>query len=321
MKLRFKPLTRALALIALFSLSACEPAPETPRAQGLTSYDRADLIAERAEFVASRPSHKGQQVTEGQVLISLDSRRAQASLKALDAEFAQARAVLDERVHGPRPETIAAARAELDDAQAQARIARIDEERVARLLHVQATGEADLDTARARKDAAGARVRRARARLDELRAGTRVERIAQARAQLASLGARRAKAAVDLQRLTIRAPRDGVVDDLSFELGETPRPGDTVVVMFTGKPWVRAFVPEAWRARIRVGSRATVRIDGIKDSFPAHVRHIRRDADFTPFFALNQRDRARLSYEAEVVLDTEQRIAAGLPASVSFATP
>jgi len=305
------------AVMALL-LVACQRSGDTPRAQGLTTYDRADLVAEQAEPVLVRLVHKGQNVHAGDILLTLDSRRGEARLQTLDAEIWQAQATLDERIRGPRVETIAAARAELARAQAEARIAVIDEKRVARLVRVKATGEADLDTAHARTDAAAARVRQVRAQLEELLAGTRAERITAARAALAALKARRRAAAVDLQRLTIRTPVDGVVDELPFEIGETPRVGDTVVVLFTGKPWVRTYVAEGLRAGISSGQQVMVRVDGMEREIPGRVRHIRRDADFTPFFALNQRDRGRLSYEAEVVLDTDHAIAAGLPATVLF---
>jgi HlyD family secretion protein len=74
--------------------------------------------------------------------------------------------------------------------------------------------------------------------------------------------------------------------------------------------------------RIRVGSGtpAEVRIDGYEQAFPARVRWVAADAAFTPYFALSQHDRGRLSYIAEIDLigDDVDRLPVGIPVEVTF---
>jgi len=118
----------------------------------------------------------------------------------------------------------------------------------------------------------------------------------------------------------VRAPRAGRVDALPFELGERPSAGAVVAVLLVGEtPYARVYVPEPVRAQITPGSPAQVFVDGVEQPFAAKVRRVSSDAVFTPYFALTERDRTRLSYLAEVVLEGEAHgLAAGVPVEVVF---
>ena len=83
------------------------------------------------------------------------------------------------------------------------------------------------------------------------------------------------------------------------------------MLLAAGQPYARVFIPEPQRASVRAGSPAIVRIDGTKRDWRAEVRYVSSDAAFTPYYALNERDRSRLSFLAEVVLT--EPAAAGLP--------
>ena len=66
---------------------------------------------------------------------------------------------------------------------------------------------------------------------------------------------------------------------------------------------------------------ATVRVEGFAQSFPGRFRRISSEAAFTPFFALTEEDRGRLSYLAEVdLLSPEaESLPTGLPVTVTLA--
>ena len=72
--------------------------------------------------------------------------------------------------------------------------------------------------------------------------------------------------------------------------------------------------------RIRVGSRARVRIAGREGELAARVRWVAHDAAFTPYFALTQHDRGRLSYLAEVDIEGADSVElpTGVPVEVEF---
>ncbi len=81
------------------------------------------------------------------------------------------------------------------------------------------------------------------------------------------------------------------------------------------------FVPEPWRSRLQVGDTYPVRIDGIEQTIPGRLRWIATDPSFTPYYALNASDRARLVYMAEFDLLDGSELPTGVPAQVLLGTP
>ena len=158
------------------------------------------------------------------------------------------------------------------------------------------------------------------AQLEELLTGTTVEELAQAESALQQAEARREIARVDAERHLIRAPVDGVVDSRLVELGETPTPGQALVVMLAGnQAYARVFVPESLRVHIEPGTNARVYVDGMSEMLTGRVRWVSAESAFTPYYALTERDRGRLSYMAKVdILSAAKRLPDGVPVEVEF---
>ena len=75
------------------------------------------------------------------------------------------------------------------------------------------------------------------------------------------------------------------------------------MLLATTAPFARVHVPEPIRAQVKIGTPATLRIDGIERTFKGQVRFIASEAEFTPYYSLTAADRSRLSFLAEVVID------------------
>jgi HlyD family secretion protein len=179
----------------------------------------------------------------------------------------------------------------------------------------------DLDRARARRDDARASRDEARSRLEAMLEGTTVEELDQARAALSEAEALVAERRLDLDRLEVRATRDGTVDDLPFEVGDRPAAGSVIAVLLAGeRPWARVYVPASLRPGVRIGTDATVTVEGVEGAFAARVRTVSAEAAFTPYYALTEYDRGRLTYLAEVDLldDSSAELPTGLPVQVRF---
>jgi HlyD family secretion protein len=119
----------------------------------------------------------------------------------------------------------------------------------------------------------------------------------------------------------LRAPRDGLVEALPFRQGERPPQGATVAVMLAdGAPYARVYVPAGIRAHVTSGLAAEVRVDGVDRVFAGTVRFVAADAAYTPYYALTQRDRSRLSYRAEITLEDAEaeELPTGVPVEVDF---
>jgi HlyD family secretion protein len=102
-----------------------------------------------------------------------------------------------------------------------------------------------------------------------------------------------------------------------WHVGERVTMGSTVAVLLAdAAPYARVYVPEPWRAHLHVGDRKPVSVDGIAQPLTGTLRWISSEAAFTPYFALNATDRARLVYLAEFDLEGGEALPTGVPAQV-----
>lgn len=320
MRPRQRTSLRYCVLIVSAVLAACQPQDASFRAVGELASNRVELTVESNESIIALPVAEGSTIAKGQVLLSQDSARAQAQVLQSQAALDQERARLAERVRGPRGEQIAAARAAAQGATQELAFRKAEQTRVAALFAQDLSSSDALDKAAAALDAASASVDVRRAQLRELLAGTTLEELAQAEAAVAKAAATLQLAEIDLQRQTLRAPIDGVLDSRLFEVGERPAIGQTVLVLLGGdQVHARVFVPEQIRARVSVGSDAQIYVDGLAAPIPGRVRWIANEAAFTPYYALTEHDRSRLSYVAKIdITERRERLPDGVPVEVEF---
>jgi len=312
--------TKLTLLLTLIALASCGNEENLNRVVGELASDRHELSAEVSEPIQAIAIAEGESVVAGQVLVEQDSARARARLAEAEAVLAQRQARLDELVRGPRTEQIAGARANVEGATQdlefrQGELARIKE------IHARGLASPDvLDRARAALDAASANSKLRLAQLDELLTGTTIEELSQAEQDVKQAAARRDSAAIDFDRHTLRAPVDGVVDSRLFELGERPSPGQPIMVILGGtQPYARVYVPEALRVHVTAGNDVLVFVDGLDSPLTGRVRWVASEPAFTPYYALTERDRGRLSYVAKVDISIDRdRLPDGVPVEVEF---
>jgi HlyD family secretion protein len=299
-----------LLLLAGFDQQASDLLP------GTLEWDRLALPAEASEPLLRWAVAEGDRVAAGALLVELDPRRLDARVAQSQAEVELASARLRELSNGARLESIEAAQAVLASTRAKLLESERQYQRIVTLQGRDHAALAELDRARTARDQARAEQDSAAAQLRELTSGTRAEQLEQASAALASARAALNLQQLDRQRLNVHAPRAGRVDALPFKPGDQPAQGATVVSLLVGEaPYARVYVPASQRAKLAIGDRLQVRVEGIEQPFNAHVRSIASEASFTPYFALVGDDASRLSYRAELLLEGEQaqQLPAGLP--------
>lgn len=307
----------SLALACCALVVACSP-DEGNIALGTLERDRVALTATANEVLVSLPVAQGTFVEKGTVLAQLDPGEQQAIVNQARAEVQKARANLIKLENGAREEEIAKARANVAGAKAELVDAEASFKRFQDLTQRGTTSQAQFDSAKATRDAASASLQSAEQQLKELVTGTRPEDLDIARAELEAAMASLATQEKILSDLTITASRDGVLDNLPWNLGERVTAGSPVAVMLAGAaPFARVYVPEPHRVKINEGDKLEIKVDGLDDPLEGHVRWISSEPSFTPYYALNQSERARLMYVAEVQLpDSASDLPNGVPAQV-----
>ena len=307
------------AVILVLSITACED-PSQLRLLGTMERDRIQLVADSNEPITRVLVREGDAVDTDAILVQQDQTRAEIALTKARADEAAALSTLSEAEAGPRSQEISKARARLQAAKSATRTARVELDRDIRLIERNLVSQNSLDLSQGKYDEAAARQSETQAALEELLAGTRSEIIDQTRAMHAAATANVEDLAVSLSRTSVRAPIAGTIEALPFRIGERPPVGATVAVLLaTGRTYARVHVSEPLRANLSVGAAADIWMDGRDRAIAGRLRWISADAAFTPYFALSQHDRSRLSYLAEIdVIDDDQTLPVGVPVEVSF---
>jgi len=313
---------RLLLPVLAALVAGCSSNDGAREMHGTLERDRLELIAESSERIVEVAVHEGDRVVAGDLLLRQEAGTMQARLDQARAAVAEAERRLADAVAGPRQREIDEARAALGGAESTFATEQKEYQRVDALVEQKLLSAASRDQAQARRDAALANRDQARARLRLLQEGTRPEQVREAEAVVARSRAALTELETSAARYRVLAPRDGRVEALPYKLGERPPAGAPLVVMLAdGAPYARIYVPEPLRAQVMAGQAVNVTMDGVDGSLRGVVRYVSAEAAYTPYYALTQQDRSRLSFLAEVVLDDPRAadLPVGLPVQVTLA--
>ncbi len=179
--------------------------------------------------------------------------------------------------------------------------------------------QSTLDFATTRWKTATAAEKAAGESLDRLLNGTTIEELQQAIAALAAAEAGISQIQLNIERLKIYAPGRWHARQTPVSARRTPQIGATIaVILDAARTYARIYVPEPLRASVQPGKKLNVRIAGHAGTITGTVRWVSADATFTPYFALTEHDRSRLSYLAEVDVPGASDLPSGIPLEVDF---
>lgn len=208
------PAVRNIASVALLIAGApCALAQGSSTAAGLPTA-KMQIGAAASGVVSKILVRDGEQVSAGQLILTLDCRPLAAEMQVRKANAAAAEAAAQRTRNGPRLDEIAIGVAGVGVAQARA------EEAQAAYLRTTSLREGIESIAlvlQARRDAriTAAQLEDAKKKLDLLHAGSRQEDIAEADARRDAMNALVEQAALQLDQCSVRAPVPGQVKVLA----------------------------------------------------------------------------------------------------------
>ncbi len=221
----------------------------------------ADLAFRRNGPVKSIRVEEGDHVNCGDLLAELDISDIEASVRGMDAQIAEATAVLSELEAGPREQTIAAAKAMVRELEAAAELARLNLKRESSLKQTVASSEQAFDEARITALRSDATLDATRENLNELLAGARVEQVSAQRARVNSLRAQRESLDVQISDSKIVAPFDAIVARRNLDEGTIVGPDRVVLRLLQIDPLEARFgIAPADASRLRVGQKVMLQI-------------------------------------------------------------
>lgn len=208
---------------------------------------------------------EGDRVKKNQLLATIDDRSLRAKEKELIARKKAAQAVLDELVAGPRKQTIASARAEVSQRQAELDLEKAELQRAKKLFEDAIISRSKYDNIQFGTQAAQARLEAARQKLVELEAGTRPEKIEAQRAAVDQLAAMLEEVSVDLKDSQLKAPYAGVISKTEADEGTIVSPAVTLFRLVDDsrlEAWIG--LPAEKASRFSVGQQHLVSVNGQK---------------------------------------------------------
>jgi len=130
-----------------------------------------------------------------------------------------------------------------------------------------------------------------------------------------------ALAGVQLGKLTLTAPRGGIITERPLNVGELAAPG--AILLNLGDldhVTLTVFIPETQIGRVKPGQAARVAVDAYPDqTFQGTVTFIRPEAEFTPKNVQTQEERVNLVFAVKISLDNpDHRLKPGMPADVTL---
>lgn len=249
---------------------------------GRLELQRLDVATLYAGRVQQLLVNEGDSVKENAVLAELSSEQSNSQVMAAEAGKDRAK------------ETVVRAAAEVSARQQQQKVAKLDLENTRQLYQQALVSKAELDRRQAAYDAEVAAVHAAQAAQAEATAA-----VGQAQAQIHSADSTH-------QDMLIRAPKAGRVEYRIAEVGNVLAAGSKVVTLLDPSDvTMTVFLPTNTVGKLKVGDDARIVLDGLNAVFPAKIKFIADQAQFTPKYVETADEREKLMYKVKLAIPSE----------------
>lgn len=219
---------------------------------------------------------EGEIVTEGQVLVELDSQMTIAELEMARAGVQLAQADCDRLRTGATQNEKDEAHQMCEHRYAEMLTASKMHERGLRLAKSNTISKADLDEYESRAQSTKALYAAAQAHFAAINDPARIEDIQSTEARLAAAKAKLSVVEAALAKTRIVAPSHGEILQVNVEIGELPSEEPMLIMCDTSSLQVRASVDEFDALRVRIGQTVRIKSNALQNkSFEGRVSKIR----------------------------------------------
>jgi HlyD family secretion protein len=286
--------------------------------QGILELDEQPLAFELPGRVKKILVKRGDEIKAGQPLGELDDTLDLPLRDARAAELRGAEAQAQLIKAGVRKEELRTTEAQLIAARENE--GRLDRalKRTGKLAESGAGVPVQVEEIQSQLARAQAERQSLEERLAAQRSGARAQEHSTALARVHAAQAALQQIEARLLRYTLRAPADGRVLDVHLDPGDVVAVGTPVLTVADAKrPYADVFVPEGRMLGLKIGSPATLRVDGDPQPYRGTVEDIARRTEFTPKFLFSERERPNLVVRVKIrVDDPGEKLHAGVPAFV-----
>ncbi|MGD2040764.1 MAG: efflux RND transporter periplasmic adaptor subunit [Anaerolineae bacterium] len=296
---------------------------EAQLTQAQAQRDAARQVWQDAKTLVANPQELDAQIVEAQAKVDL----AEVQIEQAMANIAAAEVERDRyKAQGSMEEKYLyrAYDYQVQAAQAALEAARVDKEGAQQVLRaIKALRnnplalKSQVNEAEAQYEIAEMGVEVARTNLAEVEAGPTPEEVKVAQAQVEQARAAVAALETQLDKMTLRAPIDGLVSSRPAQAGEAAVAGATLMTVANlDDVKLTIYVPEDELGRVYLGQEIGVTVDSFPTRvFTGTVSYISQQAEFTPKNVQTEEERVNMVFAVKVRLpNPEHRLKPGMPA-------
>lgn len=307
-----------ILIIVAGTLSACGDHTQN----AIPGYAEADYVRLSSPIggsLAHAYVKRGDRIAAGAPVFVLEQANERAAREEAVSHVQHAQDVLSNMQKGKRPDEIAAARAQLAQAQSALKLASDDLARTVELAKRNFVAPSRVDDARTTVNVNRAKVDELEAQLRVSRLPARSDDIRAAEQDLNAAKAQLAQSDWNLQQKTQKAPAAAEVVDVLYREGEWVAAGAPAVTLLPPQNIkARFFVSEKLLGTLRIGQAVDIVCDNCGASIPAHVSFISPEAEYTSPIIYSKENRANLVFmvEAHPAPDQAPRLHPGQPLEI-----
>lgn len=238
--------------------------PQPLLVQGEADATRIDIAARIDGRVEQRPVSRGDNVSAGQILLTIENQQLLTKLQEAQAAKDMSLADLARIEAGTRRETIASRNAAVIAGEASKRLAQQNYDRAKRLADLQVGSIQRLDDATASLDVAVANSEQARLAYQAATTGATAEEVGVAKASVARAEAAITTIRAQVGELVVKAPAAAQIYQIGTEPGEFVSPGVPLLTLVDlADVWLRFNLREDLVKGLKVGDRLDVIIPAL----------------------------------------------------------
>lgn len=259
------PILATVAVIAVIVISYYANKPKTIYLQGEVESNRVDVAARVQGRVKQFNFDVGDNVKQGDTLLTLSSPALQAQLNAAEAQLNVSLASRD-NTYSTRPETIEVQKAQLEKAESDLVLAKTSYDRVNRLAKNGTVSKQNYDESFNQYQAAIKARDAAKANLELAQNGSSLEQKKLADAQVDQAVASLSQVKTDVDELTLISPINGQITTRIAEVGQLYSPGTPLYsIIDLNDIWFTFNIREDLLGSLKVGDTFDVEIPALNN--------------------------------------------------------
>lgn len=311
-------LKRILIFVLILLIAACS-GEQHQQFAGYVEGENIYLASPFYGVLKKLAVHRGQQVKKGELLFNLDNNPQIINLEQVKAELEQANSTLADLKKPRRTPEIKAIQAQIDQTNAQIKLADIRVSRYQKLYSKQATDKDSLDAALATLQQQQDLKSQYESNLALAQLGSRDDQIIAQQKHIDALTARYNEAQWELAQKTLYAPASGVIFDTYYREGEFVAAQQSVLSILTpDNIRIEFFVPLEFLAKIKVGQKISFDCDGCAENNSAVIRYVSPDAEYLPPLVYSSDNDSKLVFRIKAHIDNPSAFKPGQPVTVNL---